>query len=174
MALSPEIAVTVGSASVLATPCRSKACKVAEIVLLPLVQPSVRFSGATTPLIAKGLLSVRAFGVVAEMLCMLTPSCFSISRRTSVTVTRSDTWSSPRMTSELMTFPESGVPVAVTVSEAAACPVPPPDGAAEAALEAPPRTDVPMNPLAMSRAFWASPAEATVPIKMTESATVLT
>ena len=41
LALSPETAVTVGSASVWATPCRSNACSVALKVLLPRAQFSV-------------------------------------------------------------------------------------------------------------------------------------
>ena len=50
--------------------------------------------------------------------CMLTPSCFRISRRISVTVTRSDTWSSPRMIRELMTFPDrSAIPAEVMLIE---------------------------------------------------------
>ncbi len=68
-----------------------------------------------------------------------------------------------------MTFPETGEPAAEMLTA-----VPPVAGPPEGALAAPPRTDVPTKPLAMSRAFAASPAEATEPIRMIESATVFT
>ena len=54
-AVSPETAVTVGSASVWATPCRSKACKVALMLWLPLNQFRVASEARRrAPLIANG------------------------------------------------------------------------------------------------------------------------
>src|SRR5665213_3659069 len=132
LALSPETAVTVGSASVLATPWRSKACKVAEKPEpLALVHPSTAWLAASAPLMANGLSSVTLLGALPAP-AKLTPSCFNISRRISVTVTRTDTWSRPRMINELMTLPVTGVPAPEMLSEAAAAP---PEGAG--ALEAP-------------------------------------
>ena len=64
LALSPETAVTFGSASVWATPCRSKACKVA-VKLLAAFGPAQRRRGVvvSAPLMAKGL-SSREFAAV--------------------------------------------------------------------------------------------------------------
>ena len=85
-AVSPETAVTVGSASVWATPWRSKACRVALKFWPPLTQFSAASEVATAPLIANGLSSVKLpFGPLP---LRLTPSCLMMSRRISATVTR--------------------------------------------------------------------------------------
>ena len=76
------------------------------------------------------------------------------------------------MVSELITLPVSGVPDGATLTCIDA--PPPAAGAACVAFDAPPSTEVPTKPLAMSSAFCASPADATEPIRMIESATVLT
>src|SRR6202044_426610 len=104
-AVSPDTAVTVGSASVWATPCRSKACKVALRLPLPLNQfrDAWEAAAATEPLIANGGASVKLpFGPLP---CKLTPSCLMMSRRISATVTRRLTWSAPRIVRALTTFP---------------------------------------------------------------------
>src|SRR5579864_7776392 len=104
-AVSPETAVTVGSASVWATPCRSNARSVALSSPLPLNQLSVASDVATAPLIAKGLSRVRLpFGPVP---LKLTPSCLTISRRMSATVTCRLTWSAPRIVRELISLPHA-------------------------------------------------------------------
>jgi len=73
---------------VLATPWRSKAFKVAEKpVPLVLAQPSTAWVAVIAPLSAKGLSIVKLLGVV-PVPAILTPSCFRISRRISVIVTR--------------------------------------------------------------------------------------
>ena len=85
-ALSPETAVTVGSASVWATPCRSKACRVALKFWFPLTQFSIAWEVVTAPLTANGLSSVKLPFVPVPL--RLTPSCLMISRRISAIVTR--------------------------------------------------------------------------------------
>ncbi len=107
LALSPETAVTFGSARVWATPCRSKACMLAVSVLAPLVQLSVASVAVRAPLMANGLSRVRL--PLGPPPLMLTPSCLAISRRISATVTRRVTWSRPRMVSELITLPVASV-----------------------------------------------------------------
>src|SRR5271163_3935859 len=109
LAVSPETAVTVGSASVWATPCRSKACKVALMLPLPLNQFRVAWEAvaamepATLPLIVNGGSSVKVpFGPAP---LKLTPSCLTMSRRISATVTRRLTWSAPRIVRAVTTFP---------------------------------------------------------------------
>ena len=77
------------------------------------------------------------------------------------------------MVSELITLPVSGVPDGATLT-CIDVPAAPAAGAVWGAFDAPPSTEVPTKPLAMSSAFCASPAEATEPIRMIELATVLT
>src|ERR1700733_15451651 len=108
-AVSPAPAVTVGSASVWATPCRSKACKLALRLPLPLNQLRVAWEAVAAtepliaPLIANGGSSVKLpFGPVPVK---LTPSCLMMSRRISAIVTRRLTWSAPRIVRALTTFP---------------------------------------------------------------------
>ena len=120
-----------------------------------------RRSQLSVPLTEKGLSigeAVRARAVPV----MLTPSCLTMSRRISLIVTRKLTWSRPRMVSELITLPVSGVPDGrdAELRRRAAR-----GGRAPPALAfgAPPSTEVPTKPLAMSSAFCASPAEATEP-----------
>ena len=136
-ALSPETAVTVGSASVWATPWRSNACSVALKLWPPLTQFSMPSEAATAPLIANGFSSVKLpFGPVP---LMLTPSCLMISRRISATVTLRLTWSSPRMVRELMTFPPAPLalapgplePAPLAPTEMETLPAPAVDGAVE-------------------------------------------
>ena len=103
LALSPETAVTVGSASTCATPCRSKAWMVALKVVSPRAQASVASVADSAPLMANGLSILRL--PLGPLPLMLTPSCLTMSRRISATVTLRLTWSSPRMMSELITRP---------------------------------------------------------------------
>ena len=75
------------------------------------------------------------------------------------------------MTSELITLPLNGTPADEKLTEVDE---PLPLLLVGAALVPPPMTEVPTNPCAISIAFCASPAEATVPIRMIVSETVLT
>ena len=85
-ALSPDTAVTVGSASVCATPWRSKACSVALKFPIPLPQLTNASVAESAPLIANGLSSLKLpFGPLPFI--VVTPSCLTISRRISATVT---------------------------------------------------------------------------------------
>src|SRR3984957_21275463 len=122
-AVSPDTAVTVGSASVWATPCRSKACKVALMLPLPLNQFRVasEAAAAMAPLIANGGASVKLpFGPLP---LKLTPNCLTISRRISATVTRRLNWSAPRIVSELISLPDAELALPL------APPAPPPEPA---------------------------------------------
>src|ERR1700733_8370741 len=109
LAVSPETAVTVGSASVWATPCRSKACKVALRFPLPLNQFRVASEAvaATEPLIAP-LIANGGWGVkvpFGPVPLKSAPSALTMSRRISAIVTRRLTWSAPRIVRALTTFP---------------------------------------------------------------------
>jgi hypothetical protein len=148
-ALSPETAVTVGSASVWATPCRSKACKLALKLWFPFTQFRI-------PWVA------------------LMPSCLMISRRISATVTCKLTWSAPRIVKALITLPR-----ALLEDLPADPPPPPgaPPEPFEMEIEAPgaPEAGVSLTkPSAMSSAFWASSADATDPVRMIVFSTVRT
>src|ERR1700722_5451112 len=115
-AVSPETAVTVGSASVWATPCRSKACKLALKLWLPLTQFRTPSEVATAPLMANGLSRLKLpFGPLP---LKLTPSCLMMSRRISATVTRRLTWSAPRIVKALMTRPRARVDLPFAPPEA--------------------------------------------------------
>src|SRR5579885_1635652 len=102
---SPDIAVTVGSARMRATPWRSKASNCPWKVLPPLLQFNRALVAEISPLIAKGLVTWNELPE-AFWPNRLTPSCLTMSRRISETVTRKATWSAPRMVSELMSLPE--------------------------------------------------------------------
>jgi len=67
------------------------------------------------------------------------------------------------MTSELTTLPVIGAPEGEMLTDAPPAPL----GGAAAGGGAPEHR-TPINPLAISSAFWASPADATVPIRITD------
>jgi hypothetical protein len=171
-ALSPETAVTVGSASVWATPCRSKACKLALKLWFPFTQFRIPWVALMAPLTANGLSTVKLpFGPLP---LKLTPSCLMISRRISATVTCKLTWSAPRIVKALITLPRA------LLEDLPADPPPPPGAPPEPfemEIEAPgaPEAGVSLTkPSAMSSAFWASSADATDPVRMIVFSTVRT
>ncbi len=99
VALSPEIAVSVGSARVRSTPARSIACKVELIepkVAVTLVLP-IDSSAAENGLAVTKLRMACPLPRPLPVVVMLMPNCLTTSRCTSATVTLSMTWSRPRM-----------------------------------------------------------------------------
>src|ERR1700733_1285520 len=169
-AVSPDTAVTVGSASVWATPCRSKACRVAFKFWLPLNQFRVAWVAETAPLTANGLSRLKLpFGPLP---LRLTPSCLMMSRRISATVTRRLTWSAPRIVKALITRPRALLDLPFGPPEA-----PPGLEPLEIEIEVPEDPDAVeslTNPSAISIAFCASSADATDPVRMIVFSTVRT
>ena len=105
LAVSPEIAVRLGSASVRITPARSMALNTAVMFgFTPKLE--ARAESGEAPDATKGLTLLKR--TLALPYCRLaetsTPSCFRTSRFTSATFTLSMTWSRPRTEMLLTTF----------------------------------------------------------------------
>ena len=104
---------------------------VADRFMPPVAQPSVADDGGLMlPLTRERIGRPSKPFAPAPTPAMLTPSCLMMSRRISLIVTRRLTWSRPRMVSELITLPVSGVPDGATLTCIDAPPAPAP--AAEA------------------------------------------
>ena len=145
-AVSPEIAVRVGSASVRMAPTRSAACRVKLGPCAPLRAPLNSVLVIAWDCNVSGLLTtaVPAKLPICQEPLMSMPSCFRIVRWISAMVTLSITWSRPRMVRELTTVPATADP-AIGLA--------------------------PTKPLEMSTACSASPAEATEPVSTIVSPT---
>ena len=105
LALSPEIAVTVGSARTRDRPARSSAFSV-KLVELPMPAP-MAVAASACGCSGKGL---SMLGVIEKLPSRhspleLMPSCLIALRETSETTTLTMTWSRPRIDSELITAP---------------------------------------------------------------------
>ncbi|MHC2592171.1 hypothetical protein ACVIG9_006227 [Bradyrhizobium ottawaense] len=116
---SPEIAVRLGSASVRMTPALSIARMVALTVATPLARPATPSPLLPTigpPETENGLELLKFTTAVPAFRLALrsTPSCLTMSRRTSPTTTLSITWSRPRTTMLLTTLSEPPTSFAAT------------------------------------------------------------